>query len=103
MVFQAFQGDESSDHSNPGFALLDGSRKGGGAILVKTHVIPAADYAAGDRGGSIIGTPAADLKRKLVYAGTGNPASPRQNPITDSRVKIDVDRSHATFGKILAS
>ena len=103
MIFQAFQGDESSDHSNPGFAILDGSRAGGGKILVKTHVIPAADYAAGDRGGSIIDTPAVDMKHKLVYAGTGNPASPRQNPITDSLVKIDVDPSHATFGKIVAS
>jgi outer membrane protein assembly factor BamB len=103
MVFQAFQGDESSAHSNPGFAILDGSRKGGGEILVKTHVIPAADYTAGDRGGSMVDTPAVDLKHKLVYAGTGNPASPRQNPITDSLIKIDANPKHATFGKILAS
>ena len=31
MVFQAFKGDESSNHSNPGFAIVDGSREGGGA------------------------------------------------------------------------
>ena len=29
MVFQAFKGDESSDHSNPGFVIVDGSRKRG--------------------------------------------------------------------------
>ena len=77
MVFQAFKGDESSDHSNPGFVIVDGSRKGGGKILVKTHTIPAEDYAAGFRGGSIINTPAVDLEQKLVFAGTGNPASRR--------------------------
>ena len=40
MVFQAFKGDESSNHSNPGFAIVDGSREGGGEILVKTPQHP---------------------------------------------------------------
>ena len=103
MVFQAFKGDESSDHSNPGFVIVDGSRDGGGKILVKTHNLPAEDYEAGYRGGSIINTPAVDLERKLVFAGTGNPASERQHPRTNSLLKIDADPASATFGKILAS
>ena len=36
MVFQAFKGDESSNHSKPGFVIVDGSREGGGEILAKT-------------------------------------------------------------------
>src|SRR3712207_4350607 len=103
MVFQAFKGDESSDHSNPGFVIVDGSREGGGKILVKTHNIPAQDFQAGYRGGSIISTPAVDPKGKLAFAGTGNPASQRQHPITNSLLKIDTNPKSPTFGKILGS
>lgn len=103
MVFQAFKGDESSDHSKPGFVILDGSRKGRGKILVKTYNVPEKDYKAGYRGGSIINTPAVDLKKMLVFAGTGNPASEKQHPITNSLLKIGADPRSKTFGKILAS
>ena len=103
MVFQAFKGDESSDHSNPGFAIVDGSRKKAGKILVKTHTIPPEDFAAGYRGGSIINTPAVDLKRDLVFAGTGNPVSEKQHPRTNSLLKIDADPASPSFGTILAS
>src|SRR4051794_17623319 len=101
MVFQGYHGDESSDHSNPGWVILDGSREGGGAILARGHSIPDADYAAGDRGGSLVDTPAVDLEHKLVFAGTGNPASPHQNPRTDALLKIDVDPASPTFGQVL--
>lgn len=103
MVFQAFKGDESSNHSNPGFAIVDGSREGGGAILAKTHNIPAEDFEAGYRGSSIVNTPAVDLENKLLYAGTGNPASTKQHPITNALLKIDVDPASPTFGEILDS
>jgi outer membrane protein assembly factor BamB len=101
MILQGYQGDESSNHSNPGWVILDGSRAGGGAILVKTHTIPPTDFAAGDRGGSVVGTPALDLARKLAFIGTGNPASERQNPRTNSLLKVDLDPTHATFGQVL--
>ncbi|MDQ3933182.1 MAG: PQQ-binding-like beta-propeller repeat protein [Actinomycetota bacterium] len=103
MVFQAFKGDESSNHSKPGFVIVDGSRRRGGKILVKTHTVPPEDFEAGYRGGSIINTPAYDPERKLVFAGTGNPASERQHPRTNSLLKIDADPASPTFGKILAS
>jgi plastocyanin/outer membrane protein assembly factor BamB len=103
LVFQAFKGDESSDHSNPGFVIVDGSRKGRGKILVKTHNIPAEDYEAGYRGASTINTPAVDVKKMLVFAGTGNPASQKQHPITNSLLKIDANPKSKQFGKILAS
>ena len=103
LIFQAYQGDESSTHSNPGFAVIDGSREGGGRELVHTKVIPAADFAAGDRGGSIVDTPAYDPVAKLMYMGTGNPASPHANARTDALLKVDVDPASPTFGQILAS
>ena len=103
MVFQAFKGDESSNHSNPGFVMVDASRDGGGEILVKTHNIPAEDFEKGYRGGSIINTPNVDLEQKLVFAGTGNPASEEQHPITNALLKIDANPDSSTFGKILAS
>ncbi len=103
MVFQAFKGDESSDHSHPGFVIVKASRKGRGKILVKTRNIPQKDYEAGYRGGSTINTPAVDVKRMLVFAGTGNPASQKQHPITNSLLKINADPDSKTFGKILAS
>jgi len=103
MVFQAFKGDESSDHSWPGFVIVDGSRKGRGKILVKTHNIPPEDFEAGYRGASIINTPSVDVKQMLVFAGTGNPASEKQHPITNSLLKIDADPDSKKFGQILAS
>ncbi len=103
MIFQAFKGDESSDHSHPGFVILDGSRKGRGKILVKTYNIPPKDFEEGYRGASTINTPAVDLKKMLVFAGTGNPASEKQHPITNSLLKINANPKSKKFGKILAS
>ena len=100
MVFQSYQGDESTPHSNPGWAILDAAT---GAIVTAGKTIPAAAYAAGDRGGSIVDTPAIDVDAKMLYAGTGNPASVRQNPITDALVKIDMDSTSQTFGQIIDS
>lgn len=103
MLFQAYQGAEDSDHSNPGFAILDASREGGGEILAHTKVLPAADYAAGYRGGSIVDTPAYDPVAKLMYVGTGNPASVKAHERTDALLKIDVAPASPAFGQILAT
>jgi outer membrane protein assembly factor BamB len=103
MIFQAFKGEESSDHSHPGFVIVDGSRKRRGKILVKTYTIPKKDYKAGYRGGSTINTPAVDVKRMRVFAGTGNPASEKQHPRTNSLLKINANPKSKKFGKILAS
>jgi polyvinyl alcohol dehydrogenase (cytochrome) len=103
MIFQAFKGDESSNHSNPGFAFVDASRQGGGRVLVTNHTIPAKDFEAGFRGGSIINTPTVDLAHKLVFAGTGNPVSPQQHERTNALLKIDGDPDSPTFGEILKS
>jgi len=99
MIFQAYQGDESGASSNPGYVILDATT---GQILASHKMISGADYAAGDRGGSITTTPAIDPVRKLAFTGTGNPASPNRNPVTDAQIEIDLDSTHATFGDILA-
>jgi outer membrane protein assembly factor BamB/plastocyanin len=103
MVFQAYENSDSTTHSNPGWAILDGSRDGGGKILVATKTIPAADYAAGARGASVVETAAVDLDQQVIYAGTGNPASEYRTKVSDALLKIDANPNDATFGQILAS
>jgi outer membrane protein assembly factor BamB len=100
MVLQAYQGDESSNHSNPGYAILNATT---GAIIYAGKILPTAAYAAGDRGGSIVDTPAIDEDAKVAYAGTGNPASVHQNQITDSEIKIDLNPVSPTFGQIIGA
>ena len=98
LLFQAFKGDESSNHSRPGWAFIDQAT---GNVVKKVHNINDADYAAGYRGGSMINTPAVDVVNKLIYGGTGNPASVKQHPTTNSLIQIDADPASPTFGEIL--
>jgi polyvinyl alcohol dehydrogenase (cytochrome) len=97
-ILQGYQGDESGPNSNPGYVILDATT---GAIDISRKMISGADYAAGDRGGSITTTPAIDPVRKLAFTGTGNPASEHRNPVTDSQIAIDLDPTHATYGDIV--
>lgn len=54
-------------------------------------------------GGGIWGTPAIDRKRKVAYVGTANPYVPSAaHPRAGAVLKIDVNRKHKRFGKILA-
>jgi outer membrane protein assembly factor BamB len=101
LLFQAYQGDESSDHSNPGFAVLDATREGGGKILAHTKVLPKKDFDEGYRGASIVDTPAYDPVGKFMFVGTGNPASAKAHERTDSLLKIDVDPASPKFGQIV--
>ena len=70
--------------------IVDGSRKGRGKILVKTHNIPKKDFKAGYRGGSTINTPAVDLKqdaglRRHRQPGQREAASDHQLAAQDRR------------------
>jgi len=100
LLFQSYQGDESGPDSNPGFVIMDALD---GTVLRETKIIPAADFANGDRGGSVTATTAYDPATKTFYAVDGNPANGHQNQITDSFLKIDGDPASPTFGRILAS
>ena len=88
MLFQAYQGDESSNHSNPGYAIMDASREGGGQVLAHGKVIPAADFAAGDRGGSIVDTPAYDPVAQAHVRRHGQPGQ-RARPRAHRRAAED--------------
>lgn len=81
------------------FVLLD---EGSGAVLKKTWTIPQERWAAGYAGATVWSTPAVDAAAKLAYVGTGNPFQPKlKDPRADAVLKVDLDRSHPTFGDVI--
>jgi outer membrane protein assembly factor BamB len=100
LVAVGFSATEGADNGQGGFALLD---EGTGQIVKQTPTIPPADQAQGFAGGGLWSTPAFDPSTGFLYWGAGNPSSKtKQHPNTDAILKIDLNRSHATFGEIVA-
>jgi polyvinyl alcohol dehydrogenase (cytochrome) len=96
-------GDEADRYAFQGsMSFLDART---GRILRKTWSIhppnkPKDDYA----GAGIWSTPAVDRRAKFAYVGAGNPFRPQaEHAHADAVLKFDVDRSHRSFGKIVAS
>jgi len=94
-------GDESDRYAFQGsFVLLDSAT---GDVIKKTWTIhaphqPEDNYA----GAGIWSTPAVDSATKMLYVGTANPFKPQaEHPYSDAIVKIDMDRTHTTFGTIV--
>ena len=94
-------GDESDRYAFQGsFVLIDSAT---GDVVKKTWTIhpphqPEDSYA----GAGIWSTPAVDAAAKLLYVGTANPFKPQaEHANTNAIVKIDLDRTHATFGTIV--
>jgi polyvinyl alcohol dehydrogenase (cytochrome) len=94
-------GDEADRYAFQGsFVILDALT---GDVIKKTWTIhppkqPNDNYA----GGGIWSTPAVDPNTKMLYVGTANPFKPEaQHPNTDAVIKVDLDRTHATFGEIV--
>jgi polyvinyl alcohol dehydrogenase (cytochrome) len=94
-------GDEADRYAFQGsFVLLDAVT---GHVLKKTWVIhppnqPNDDFA----GAGVWSTPAIDPATKTAYVGTANPFKPQdQHENADAVIKIDLDKTSATFGKIL--
>lgn len=103
LVFAATTyGDTGSDPtSRPPFWILDAAT---GEILKKTYVIPAEDGLKGYAGGGIWSTAAVDRQEKYLYVGTANPYSRRmEHERTNSIIKVDMDRTRATFGEIVGN
>jgi outer membrane protein assembly factor BamB len=113
LVFAAWSGDEFRTDARGGFAVLDESS---GAVLAHTYTIPDADYAYGYRGASIWSTAAIDSATGFAYVGTGNPGGCHRDasgncvsqariahPNADAILKIDLNRTSASFGQIVAS
>ena len=94
-------GDEADRYAFQGsFVLLDSAT---GSVIKKTWTIhpprqPNDNYA----GGGVWSTPSIDPATKMLYVGTANPFKPQaEHANTDAVIKVDMDRSHATFGKIV--
>lgn len=104
MVFIGISGPEDGpeDRRHPGgFALLDPDT---GRIITRTFTVSKQDDARGLKGASLWGTPVYDPGTGYMYDGTGQPANKaRESSLSNAIVKIDVDRSRPTFGKIVDS
>ena len=94
-------GDEADRYAFQGsFVLLDAST---GAVLKKTWTIhppmqPDDEFA----GAGVWSTPAIDAASKVAYVGTANPFKPQaQHQNADAVIKVDLDKTSATFGQIL--
>jgi len=58
---------------------------------------------SGYSGGGVWSTAAVDTATRHAYLGTGNPTSEREHPNTNAILKVDVDRTSPTFGRIVGS
>ncbi|MGZ6706543.1 MAG: outer membrane protein assembly factor BamB family protein, partial [Solirubrobacteraceae bacterium] len=101
LLFFGYSAPEGDPHGVGGFGLLDADS---GAIVKVTPTIPQSDQDKGYAGGGLWSTPAYDPGTKYAYIGAGNPSSKTmEHPNTNAILKIDLDRSRATFGEIVAS
>jgi polyvinyl alcohol dehydrogenase (cytochrome) len=101
LVVGGYSGPEGDSKSTGGFALLDAAT---GKVVKVTPTIPPADQAAGYAGGGLWSTPAYDPDTHYLYWGAGNPNSKtKEHPNTNAILKIDLDRTHPTFGQIVDS
>jgi polyvinyl alcohol dehydrogenase (cytochrome) len=100
VLIAGFNGDETYDSSRGGFALLDAQT---GKLLKRTYTIPDEEYNAGAGGGSIWATPVVDAATGYAYVGSSNPTGPVESARTNAILKIDLDRTRATFGQIVDS
>lgn len=101
MIFQGIMAAEETAGARGGYAFIDAET---GALIKQEWTISDAEYAAGYRGASVWCTAAADEADKYVYACGGNPASKQMEARNaNSLLKIDADRTRATFGQIVAA
>jgi outer membrane protein assembly factor BamB len=97
------QGEFAGDNTG-GFALIDAET---GALVKRTHNVPAEQEALGYPGCSIWAHAAVDPVNNYAYVGTGQPgmwdATPNESENCDAIVKIDLDRTRSTFGTIVGA
>ncbi|MCA1832918.1 MAG: PQQ-binding-like beta-propeller repeat protein [Actinomycetota bacterium] len=80
--------------------LLDAST---GALVKHQWSIPDDQFATGDAGAAVWSTISIDGPNKVGYVGTGNPFNyQHKSDRTNAVLKIDLDRSHAAVGRVLA-
>jgi len=94
-------GPDFDPKARQGYGLIDAAT---GQVLYKTTTIPEADLAAGYAGGGVWGTPTVDPVTNYLYVGTSNPESKtKEHAYDDAIIKIDLDRTRSTFGKVVGS
>jgi len=100
MVIVGFFGNaDAGSHEHGGFLILDAAT---GQVLKKTYTIPEVDFQQGYDGAGIWSTPAIDTSTGFAYAGTSNPHNPqKEHARSDALVKIDLNRTSASFGEIV--
>lgn len=84
-----------------GFAVIDAIT---GKLLKRTYSIPTKDRKEGYSGGNIWSSFGADPGARYAYVGTAAPYSPQhEHERTNAILKVDIDRSRPTFGKVVDS
>lgn len=100
-VLAGYSPPEGDATATGGFSLINGAT---GQIVKTTPTVPPAAQAEGYAGGGLWSSPAYDPSTKYAYWGAGNPNSKtKQYKTTDAILKIDLDPSRPTFGRIVAS
>ena len=95
------EGPDFDPHARPGYMFVDSQT---GRVLYKRMTVPAALAKKGYAAGGIWATPAVDVKRGYVYAGTANPYPAKEEGVySNSILKIDINRHRKTFGQVVAS
>lgn len=106
IVFNGIQvlfttGPDFDPAAQQGYGLIDAAT---GKVLYKALTLPKADRDKGYVGGGVWGTPTVDPKTRYLYVGTSNPESKQgESAYDDAIIKIDLDRSRKTFGRIVGS
>lgn len=99
LLFVGMWGGDGNPDSHPPYAIVDVTN---GDVLVNTPVIPQSEWADGYAGGGIWATGVVDADTDSLYVGTSNPYSKRhEHRYTNALLRIDLNRSSATFGKIV--
>ena len=94
-------GPDNDPKAREGYGLIDAAT---GEVLYKSTTIPAAQLTKGYAGGGVWGTPTVDPQTGYLYVGTSNPESKtKESAYDDSIIKMDLDRSRPTFGRIVAT
>ncbi|HET7531071.1 MAG TPA: PQQ-binding-like beta-propeller repeat protein [Mycobacteriales bacterium] len=94
-------GPDNDPQAKQGYALVDART---GRILHASLTLPKSDRDKGLVGGGVWGTPTVDTRTGYAYVGTSNPESKRgESRYDDSIIKLDLNRDHRTFGRIVAT
>ncbi|HVL33049.1 MAG TPA: PQQ-binding-like beta-propeller repeat protein [Actinomycetota bacterium] len=92
-------GGDGIPDARPGYAILDATT---GETLHKQTTIPLRDIERGYAGGGQWSTPVVDVAEGYAYNGTANPYSKKlEHRYDNALIKIDIDPSRPTFGKIV--